>query len=144
MSTEQWRFDMDGVDWQELSTLYRIAPLGNKSAEHLECVFGNSRFKCFVLDAGKLVGAGRAVADGRDCSYLCDIVVHPDYQGRGLGKALVAKLTELSAGHRKIILYANPGKEGFYRKLGFRRMLTAMAKFEDQQHALKTGLVADD
>lgn len=144
MSTEQWLFEMDGIDWQELSILYRIAPLGDKSAEHLRLVFGNSRFKCFVLDADKLVGAGRALADGRDCSYLCDIVVHPDYQGRGLGKALVARLSELSAGHRKIILYANPGKEGFYRKLGFRCMLTAMAKFEDEQRAIDTGLVAGD
>lgn len=147
MSTEQmgqWLLESDGIDWQELSVLYRIAPLGNKSAEHLHLVFDNSRFKCFVLDGGKLVGAGRALADGRDCSYLCDIVVHPEYQSRGLGKAIVARLTELSAGHRKIILYANPGKEGFYRKLGFRRMLTAMAKFEDEQHAIGTGLVADD
>lgn len=144
MSTPQWLFESDGIDWQELSTLYRIAPLGDKSAEHLRLVFGNSRFKCFVLEAGRLIGAGRALADGRDCSYLCDIVVHPDHQGRGLGKALVAKLTELSAGHRKIILYANPGKEGFYRKLGFQRMLTAMAKFADQKHARDTGLVADD
>ncbi|HEY0943293.1 MAG TPA: GNAT family N-acetyltransferase [Steroidobacter sp.] len=143
MATEQWLFDQDGIDWEELSILFRIAPLGEKSAEHLRLVFGNSRFKCFVLDAGKLVGAGRALADGRDCSYLCDIVVHPDYQGRGLGKALVGRLRELSAGHRKIILYANPGKEGFYRKLGFRRMLTAMAWFQDEQHAIDTGLVAD-
>jgi ribosomal protein S18 acetylase RimI-like enzyme len=144
MSTEQWLFESDGIDWQELSDLYRIAPLGNKSAEHLRLVYANSRFKCFVLEDGKLIGAGRALADGRDCSYLCDIVVHPDRQGQGLGKALVAKLTELSVGHRKIILYANPGKEGFYKKLGFRRMLTAMAKFQDQQHAIGTGLVADD
>jgi ribosomal protein S18 acetylase RimI-like enzyme len=144
MTTGQWLYEMDGIDWQELSILYRIAPLGDKSAEHLRLVFGNSQFKCFVLEAGKLVGAGRALADGRDCSYLCDIVVHPDYQGCGLGKALVARLTELSAGHRKIILYANPGKEGFYRKLGFRRMLTAMARFQDEKHAIGTGLVADD
>ncbi|MDY6944738.1 MAG: GNAT family N-acetyltransferase [Pseudomonadota bacterium] len=119
MTIGQWRFDQEGIDWQELSILFRIAPLADKSAEHLRLVFGNSQFKCFVLDAGKLVGAGRALADGRDCCYLCDIVVHPDYQGRGLGKAVVAQLTALCAGHSKIILYENPGKEGFYRKCGF-------------------------
>lgn len=143
VNTEQWLFEADAIDWQELSNLYRIAPLGDKKAEYLRVAFSNSRFKCFVFDAGRLIGAGRALADGVDCSYLCDIAVHPEYQGRGLGKALVAKLTELSAGHRKIILYANPGKEGFYRKLGFRRMLTAMAKFEDQDHAARTGMVED-
>lgn len=140
--SEQWKFDQEGIDWQELSELYRIAPLGNKSAEHLRTVFSNSRFKCFVVDGGRLIGAGRALADGIDCSYLCDIVIHPECQGRGLGKAVVAKLTEFSAGHRKIILYANPGKEGFYRKLGFRPMLTAMAKFADEEQAISTGVVA--
>jgi len=55
----------------------------------------------------------------------------------------VLKLKALSAGHRKIILYANPGKEDFYRKLGFRLMLTAMAIFEDEERAIRTGLVED-
>ena len=142
--TMQWVHDDSRTDWKELSELYRVAPLGNKSAEHLKHVYANSMFKCFVFDGGRLVSAGRAVADGRDTSYLCDIAVHPDYQGRGLGVALVEKLKELSAGHRKTILYANPGKEGFYAKLGFRRMRTAMAIFRDRDYAVRTGLVEED
>ncbi len=51
------------------------------------------------------------------------------------------KLVELSKGHKKIILYSNPGKESFYKKLGFKRMSTAMAIFENQEQALEWGLV---
>jgi N-acetylglutamate synthase-like GNAT family acetyltransferase len=69
--------------------------------------------------------------------------VHPDMQGRHLGVAIVEKLKEMSAGHRKIILYANPGKEGFYRKRGFRLMRTAMAIFRDQDYAIRTGLIEE-
>jgi ribosomal protein S18 acetylase RimI-like enzyme len=94
--------------------------------------------------APKLIGAGRALADGMDCSYICDIAVHPDHQGVGLGKDLVAKLVSLSKGHKKIILYAVAGKEPFYRKLGFRRMLTAMAIFANQEQAMRNGLVGGD
>ena len=68
-----------------------------------------------------LVGAGRALADGADCSYLGDVAVHPGFQGAGLGSAIIAKLKALSAGHRKIILYANPGKEGFTESWGSSR-----------------------
>jgi ribosomal protein S18 acetylase RimI-like enzyme len=139
-----WSFDQDSVDWDELSRLYRIAPLGEKSPENLRLAFSNSMFKCFVSHDGRLVGAGRALADGIDCSYLCDIAVHPDHQGQGLGAAIVGKLRDMSAGHKKIILYANPGKEPFYRKLGFKRMRTAMAIFRDQERALRDGLVEDD
>lgn len=140
----EWHLDRDRIDWDELSELYRIAPLGEKPARDLEVVFGNSRYVCFAYDGGRLVGAGRALADGLDCSYLCDVAVHPQYQGSGLGKAIIERLTTLSAGHRKIILYANPGKEGFYRKLGFLRMRTAMAIFQNRERALATGLVEED
>jgi GNAT superfamily N-acetyltransferase len=137
----QWLFDQNSIDWVELSELYRIAPLGDKKAEELKLAFSNSMYKCFLRDGEMLIGAGRAVADGIDCSYLCDVAVHPAFQGRGLGRDIIMKLRELSAGHKKIILYANPGKEGFYEKLGFRRMRTAMAIFKDQDRAIRTGLV---
>lgn len=135
-----WKSDLGGVDWDALSHLYRIAPLGEKKPEDLRVSFGNSRYTCLVFDGDALVGAGRALADGVDCSYLCDVAVHPDYQGIGLGKTIIQRLRDLSSGHRKIILYANPGKEGFYAKLGFRRMLTAMAIFANPQRAAETGL----
>ena len=139
--TLEWRHTLDALDWNELSHLYEIAPLGNKKAADLQVVFSNSLFKCLVYEDGRLIGAGRAVADGLDCSYICDVAVHPDHQGTGLGKAIVAQLVEFSRGHRKIILYAVAGKEPFYRKLGFKRMRTAMAIFRNEQQALDGGLI---
>jgi ribosomal protein S18 acetylase RimI-like enzyme len=132
------------MDWDELSNLYRIAPLGDKKAADLRTVFTNSMYRWFVREDGILIGAGRAVADGVDVSYLADIAVHPDHQGRGLGKEIVARLREQSKHHKKIILYAAPGKDTFYLRLGFKRMLTAMAIFANQAEALRTGLVTDD
>ena len=137
----RWQDDLAGIDWQALSELYRIAPLGEKSPDDLAVCFTNSMFRCFVFDHERLIGAGRAVADGVDCSYLCDVAVHPHYQGQGIGKAIIGRLRDASASHRKIILYANPGKEGFYRKLGFLPMKTAMAIFRNRDHAIRTGLV---
>ena len=134
-----WTQAIDAVDWDEMSELYRIAPLGTKSADWLKTAYSNSMFKVLAFDGDKLIAAGRAVADGVDCSYLCDIVVHPSYQGFGLGKELIQRLVDLSKGHRKIILYAVPGREPFYAKFGFRRMNTAMAIFADPQRAAADG-----
>ena len=139
----EWRDSSANMDWQELSDLYRIAPLGDKKPRDLEVSFGNSRFVCFVFEAGKLIGAGRALADGVDCSYICDLAVHPDYQGLGIGKGIVSQLVKLSRGHRKIILYAVPGKEPFYHKFGFRRMTTAMAIFQNQAQAFENGVIEE-
>lgn len=138
-----WSDGLDSVDWAELEALYRLAPLGNKPRHLLQTVFNNSRFRCFVYDEGQLVAAGRALADGADASYICDVAVLPSHQGAGLGKAVVRRLVQLSAGHQKIILYAVPGKEGFYRKLGFLRMLTAMAIFADPARGIARGHLSE-
>ena len=137
----EWLYSSDAIDWGELSNLYSVAPLGEKTPEDLQKAFTNSMFRCFICDEGKLVGVGRALADGIDCSYICDVAVLPSHQGLGIGKSIVSKLVELSAGHKKIILYSYPGKEAFYKKLGFKRMSTAMAIFENQPQALEWGLV---
>jgi ribosomal protein S18 acetylase RimI-like enzyme len=138
--TIEWIYSLEeNFDWDELSALYRLAPLGNKKPSDLKTAFSNSMFRVFIYDSGKLVGAGRALADGVDCSYICDVALLPSHQGRGLGKEMIAKLVELSNGHTKIILYAVPGKEPLYRKVGFKRMTTAMAIFEDQTRALEQG-----
>ena len=141
--SQSWSDDLATVDWHELEALYHAAPLGRKQAGELAIVFANSRFRCFVREADKLVAVGRALADGVDCSYICDVAVMPSHHRTGLGKAVVEELMRLSKGHKKIILYSVPGKEGFYRKLGFLRMLTAMAIFQDQPAAIARGHVSE-
>lgn len=141
--TLEWKYTEDSVDWDDLSALYKAAPLGDKKPIHLQKVFSNSLFKCFAYEDSKLVAAGRALADGVDCSYICDVAVMPSHQGIGLGKQVVAHLLEVSRGHKKIILYAVPGKESFYRKLGFWRMTTAMAIFENQQEQAERGYLSE-
>lgn len=136
-----WSYSSKDIDWNELAALYQAAPLGNKNAADLKTAFTNSMFKCFVYDEAKLVGVGRALADGVDCSYICDVALLPSHQGLGLGKQIVAKLVSLSSGHKKIILYSVPGTEPFYKKLGFKRMSTAMAIFENPSFALERGYV---
>jgi ribosomal protein S18 acetylase RimI-like enzyme len=142
--TFDWKRSLDDVNWEELSALYRAAPLGDKKPDHLRKVFTNSLFVSFVYEGDRLIGAGRALADGGDCSYICDIAVLPAHQGTGLGKQLVGDLVDRSRGHKKIILYAVPGKEPFYKKFGFLRMKTAMAIFEDQQGHFERGYLSKD
>lgn len=137
-----WSDSLEGVSWRELVGLYEAAPLPGKDEETLRVSFGNSQYVCLVRDAdGQLVGAGRALADGADCSYICDIAVLPSYQGSGLGAQLVQQLVNRSRGHKKILLYAVPGKESFYKRFGFRRLRTAMAIFKNHEAAVARGYI---
>ena len=119
----KWIYTCDGIDWDELSNLYKIAPLGDKKPHNLKTVFSNSRYKCFVYHDDTIVGVGRALADGFDCSYICDVAIHPQYQRQGIGKNIVNKLLEFSKDHQK--------------------MNTAMAIFKDQEKAIEIGLIGE-
>jgi GNAT superfamily N-acetyltransferase len=141
MTGYRWVDSTAAVDWDELSELYRVAPLGVKPPDALATVFGNSMFVRFVYSGDDLVGAGRVLADGLDCAYIADIAVHPDHQGRGLGRSMIERLVAAAAGHKKIILYANPGAEGFYSRLGFLPMNTAMAIWHDPAAAIASGVL---
>ena len=143
MNEYSWIDDAGAVSLDELSNLYRIAPLGDKPPAALATVFGNSMFTCFAYAGTTIAGAGRVLADGLDCAYIADVAVHPDHQGHGLGTEIIRRLAERAGGHKKIILYANPGTEDFYRKLGFLRMTTAMAIWHDPSRALASGLLSD-
>jgi ribosomal protein S18 acetylase RimI-like enzyme len=142
MNEYSWIDDATAVNLDELSNLYRIAPLGDKPPAALATVFGNSMFTCFAYAGDLLAGAGRVLADGLDCAYIADVAVHPDHQGRGLGTEIIRRLAERASGHQKIILYARAGTEGFYRKLGFLHMNTAMAIWHDPARAIESGLLS--
>ena len=69
----------------------------------------------------RLIGFARAVSDGVYQATLLDIVVHPDFQGRGVGKALVKNLTQQLQAVQiaDITLFASPHVADFYHRLGF-------------------------
>jgi aralkylamine N-acetyltransferase len=123
---------MEGIDWERLAVVFKRAPLGDREPAKLQQAFLNSQIRCFTWNAGDLVGAGRALTDGVCHTMIFDVVLLPEYQGRGLGKEIMNFLADRSRTPH-ILLYAAPGKEEFYSKLGYRTMKTAMTKYFDPE-----------
>lgn len=69
----------------------------------------------------KLLGVIRAVGDGYTIIFIQDILVLPDYQRKGIGKALLNAMMNLYPNVRQIELTTDisPEKIGFYSSLGF-------------------------
>ncbi|KAL8035291.1 hypothetical protein ABFX02_12G088100 [Erythranthe guttata] len=67
------------------------------------------------------VAFARATGDGVFNAIIWDVVVDPNYQGIGLGKAVMERLVTqlLEKGINNIALYSEPRVLGFYRPLGF-------------------------
>ena len=73
-----------------------------------------------VCDSGKLIGFARLVTDKATFAWLCDVIVLPGKQGKGLGRALVQtfqKHPELQ-GLRRWLL-GTKDAHGVYAPLGF-------------------------
>lgn len=118
--------EIESVSWEELATVIELAPLGKRDIAKLEIAFRNSEMRCFAYDGEKLIGAGRGISDGALRAAIYDMVVLPEYQCHGIGTRIMNYLLE-QANAEIIMLFANPGKEPFYDRFGFRRMKTAMA-----------------
>jgi GNAT superfamily N-acetyltransferase len=71
--------------------------------------------------SGKAVGMGRAISDGVSDAYIQDMVVLPEYRGRGIGRAILRKILAACREHgiSWIALIAEGGMGDFYRDLGF-------------------------
>nr|YP_010902608.1 hypothetical protein REP55_pgp173 [Hypnea nidulans]WCH54463.1 hypothetical protein [Hypnea nidulans] len=69
----------------------------------------------------KLIGFARATSDAVFHATIWDVVIHPDFQGKGLGKILMNQLiVELRcADISTITLFADPHVVSFYNNLGF-------------------------
>jgi len=72
-------------------------------------------------DGEVLIGVCRAMWDGGIMAFVRSVVVHPEYQGQGVGQELLRRLLgELERlGVEHISLWATEGTEHFYERFGF-------------------------
>ena len=102
-----------------------------RSEEKWREILDKSAFVYSVFDEQKLVGMGRIVEDGIMCMFY-DVVVHRDYQGKGVGKMIMNSLLDFTKDkqYSSISLFADPNNKDFlipfYSKFGFEIFETGM------------------
>lgn len=133
VSNVRIKFGVDHIDWEAVCELIRLAPLGTRDPEKIRAAAANSFAVCTAYVDDRLVGFGRAISDGVAQSAIYDVVVLPESQGRGIGQAIMQALLDKLPSSGAILIYAAPGKEGFYRKFGFGGLKTGMALFPDPE-----------
>ncbi len=91
------------------------------SPEDLERGNRNSWLVLCAYEEGKLVGFGRVVTDFVLHAMIFDMIVLPEYQGKGIGTLILARLVHQCRAHhiRDIQLFCAKGKRTFYEKNGF-------------------------
>lgn len=113
--------------YEDYRALRTLAGWENHSEEQTRRALAAALYDVTAVEDGRAVAMGRLVGDGL-YDVIAGVVVAPEYQGRGIGKAVAEELlahvqSRLPPGGRTSVqLIASEGKEGFYEKLGFRKM----------------------
>lgn len=113
----------------KVATGFRDRPI-----EQVEKALENNLFDVIAVCNDEVIGMGRLVGDGVMYWYLQEIIVLPEFQGKGIGTRIVDRLLEYIKDNTtpgtfvSIGLTAATGKDTFYEKFGFSKSL-GMTKY---------------
>ena len=118
----------DTVTPEEMQSLEKSVGFGpHRSLERNRTAVAGSFFIATARSIGRLVGLIRLVGDGAYILHHAGIAVHPDFQGKGVGRKLMemaitfAREIKVGTGENlgEFTLFANTDTDKFYEKLGF-------------------------
>ena len=91
----------------------------------LKRAFDSSLYMLGAYDGDELVGFIRCVGDGGHIVLVQDLIVAPDYQRTGIGRALMKQISEKYADVRMFMLVTDAQDENanaFYQAIGMKKL----------------------
>lgn len=119
------RVEKNTLTPEQFQPLFTSAGWMERPIEQVKVALENSLVTFAVYEDDKLIGMARLLGDCAMAYYLKDFVIYPEYQGKGIGRAVIQYIedyirSELQEGWAVAFeLMSAGGKEGFYKKLGF-------------------------
>lgn len=114
--------DRRDINIEAIIELYRANEWSSADKpEELYKALMNSHSLISAWDADQLVGLGNAISDGYLVVYYPHLLVHPLYQGKGVGRLIMAKMNEIYGGFHMQMLTADGKSIEFYEKVGFEK-----------------------
>jgi GNAT superfamily N-acetyltransferase len=98
------------------STLAERRPVENMPM--MEAMLRNADIVLTARFAQRLIGISRSITDFAYATYLSDLAVDRDFQGRGLGKELIRRTHEIAGLSTMLILLAAPQAATYYPHIG--------------------------
>lgn len=95
------------------------------SPEQTKLAMEHTLFRISVFDGSRIVAMARMIGDMGLDYYIKDVIVLPEYQGKGIGRMMINELLEfvnkngVSGTDIFVELCAMPDKIPFYEKFGF-------------------------
>jgi len=112
----------DKIEKEEVISLYVANKwsAANESNKLLKAL-RNSHSLVTARASGKLIGLGNAISDNYLVVYYPHMLVHPEYQKKGVGRKMMNVLKEKYIGFHQQMLTADSEAVEFYKALGFEK-----------------------
>lgn len=130
----RYQLDCTGVMPSMLRGFFVGWPNPPDATTHLR-ILQQSQYVVLAIDDanGRVVGFVNAISDHILSAYIPLFEVLPEYQSRGIGRALMAKLLEQLKGLYMIDLTCDTNLQKMYQRLGFQPMTAMMIRnFQNQ------------
>lgn len=117
LSDDKQRLDLDAVMGLMAMSYWandRPRHVMDKALRHSVC-FG-------LYHRGQLAGFARAVTDHATFTWVCDVILHPDHRGRGLGKWMMKCYLEHPDLQTISYHLRTEDAHGLYEQFGFQRV----------------------
>ncbi|WP_129692435.1 GNAT family N-acetyltransferase [Gottfriedia acidiceleris] len=121
--------DFANANLDEMKEVYASVGWTKHTNEIIRQVFEASNVVALVKVNGRIIGIGRGITDGVFNAAIYDVVVHRDFQRQGIAKKIMEFLLDKLSNFSCIHLISTTGNEGFYRKLGLKKLKTGMARY---------------
>jgi ribosomal protein S18 acetylase RimI-like enzyme len=106
------------AEYRSLLAAVRWRPLEQDDTELAGALESSCNVTARTSD-GRLVGLARVLDDGVLYASVWDVIVRPERQRCGIGRALLAAVLEQTAGRRLVSLVSTAAGEALYRSAGF-------------------------
>ncbi len=114
--------DNRDIDREKILYLYKANKWSSADKpDELLNALKNSHSLITAWDGDKLVGLGNSISDGFLVVYYPHLLVHPDYQGKGIGKMILTRFQEKYSKFHQQVLIADGRAIDFYKKCGFEK-----------------------
>lgn len=116
---------VDYITAEEYMEFRRLVGWAEFPLEQARLGISNSAYICCIRKGADPIALGRVLWDKGYVVYIADVIVHPDYQGQGLGRVIMENIMDnirswLKPGYKVMVsLMSAKGKEPFYNKFGF-------------------------
>lgn len=135
----QFCADKSRVDSYQVKLLFDLAAFWaqERTIEDLEIAIANSDPTITVWDGERTIGFARATSDGIYRATIWDVVIHPDYQGLGLGRKLVETIIAHPRLNRVERVYLmTTHQQTFYERIGFQENQTTTMVLHNKANLL--------